>query len=76
MVKAYFERGVKKPAMVTDCNIETDINQEHEAWGVTPDDEVKCKIRLHNSEILTNLKIKLNLVPPENRIPLIELLLK
>ena len=41
MVKPYFERGVKKPVMVTDCNVENDSNQEHETWGDTPDLDVE-----------------------------------
>ena len=46
MVKPYFERGVTKPITVTECDIENDNYQEHEAWGDTPDVEVDCKIRL------------------------------
>ena len=76
MVKPYFERGVKKPVMVTHCNVENDSNQEHEAWGDTPDLEDECKIRLSNSGILYDLETKLNHVPPDKRVPLIELLLK
>ena len=76
MVKPYFERGVKKPVMVTDCNVENDSNQEHEAWSDTPELDVECKIRLSNSEILDDLETKLSHVPPNKRVPLIELLLK
>ena len=74
MVKPYFERGVKKPVMVTDCNVENDSNQEHEARGDPPDLDVKCKIRLSNSEILDDLETKLSHVPPDKRVP--QLLLK
>ena len=76
MVKPYFERGVKKPVMVTDCSVENDSNQEHETWGDTADLDIECKIRLSNSEILNDLKTKLNHVPQDKTIPLIELLLK
>ena len=62
--------------MVTDCNVEINSNQEYEAWGDTPDLNVACKIRLNNSEILSDLETKLNHVPPDKRIPLIELLFK
>ena len=76
MVKPYLERGVKKPVMVTVCSVENGSNQEHEAWGDTPDLDVECKIRLSNSDILSDLETKLNCVPSDKRIPLIELLLK
>ena len=76
MAKPYFERGLKKPVMVTDCNIENNSNQEHETWGDTPDLDVECKIRLSNSEILDDLETKLNHVPHDKRIPLMKLLLK
>ena len=33
------ERGVTKPVMTADCNVE--INQEHGTWGGTPDVEVE-----------------------------------
>ena len=72
MVKPYFERVVKKPVMVTDCNAESDSNREHEAWGDTTDLLVECKIRLSNSEILNDLETRLNHVPPDKRVPLIE----
>ena len=62
--------------MVTDCNIESNSNQEHEIWDDTPDLDVECKIRLSNSEILDDLETKLSHVPPDKRVPLIELLLK
>ena len=42
MVKPYFERGVTKPVMATDCNVENHNNQEHGAWGNIPDVEVEC----------------------------------
>ena len=71
MVKPYFERDVKKPVMVTHCNIENNSNQEHETWGDTPDLNVECKY-----EILDDLETKLNHVPQDKRIPLIKLLLK
>ena len=71
MVKPYFERGVKTPVMVTDCNVVNNSSQEHETWGDTPDLDVECKIRLSNSEILDDLKTKLNHVHPDKRIPLI-----
>ena len=71
MVKPYFERGVKKPVMLTDCNIESNSNQEHEIWDDTPDLDVECKIRLSNSEILDDLETKLSHVPPDKRVPLI-----
>ena len=67
MVKPYFEMGVKKPIMVTDCNIENNSNQEHETWDDTPDLDVECKIRLSNSEILDDLESKLNHVPKIRR---------
>ena len=76
MVKPYFESGVKKPIMITDYNVENNSNQEHETWGDTPDLDVECKIRLSNSEILGNLETKLNHVPSDKRVQLIELLLK
>ena len=76
MVKPNFERGVKKPVMVTACNIENNSNQEQETWGDTPDLPVECKIKLSNSEILDDLKTKLNHVPHDKRIPLIKLLMK
>ena len=76
MVKPYFERGVKKPVMVTDCNVENNSNQEHETWGDTPDLDFGCKIRLSNSEIFDDLETKLNQVSQDKRTPLIELLLK
>ena len=76
MVKPYFERGVKKSVMDTGCSVENNSNQELEAWGDTPDLDVECKIRLNNSEILSDLETKLNHVLPDKRIPLIELLLK
>ena len=44
--------------------------------GDTPDLDVECKIRLSNSEILSDVETKLNHVSPDKRIPLIELLLK
>ena len=75
IIKPYFERGVKKPVMATDCNVENDSKKEHEVWGDTPDVDVECIIRLSNSEILTDLETKLNHVPPDKRIQLIELLL-
>ena len=40
-------------------------NKEHETWGDTPDVDVKCKIRLGVSKILT----KLNHVPPDKSVP-------
>ena len=46
MVKPYFERGVTKAIMTTDWNIDNDNDQEHEAWGATPEVEAKCKIKL------------------------------
>ena len=76
MVKPYFERGVKKPVPVTDCNVENDSNQEHEAWDDTPDLDVECKTRCSYSEILDDLETKLNYVPPDKRMTLIKLLLK
>ena len=76
MVKPYFERGMKKPVMVTECNIENNSNQGHEILGDTPDLDVECKIRLSNSEILDDLLTKLSHVPSDKRVPLIELLLK
>ena len=76
MVKPYFERGVKKPVMITDCSVENDSNQKHKTWGDTPDLDVECKIRLSNSEILKDLETKLNHVPQDKRISLINLLLK
>ena len=76
MVKLYFERGVKRLVTVTDCNIENNSNQEHETWGDMPDLDIECKIRLNNSEILDDLETKLNHVPQDKRIPLIEFLLK
>ena len=76
MVKPYFERGVKKPVIVTGCSIENDSNQEHKTWSDTSDLDVECKIRLSNSKILSDLETRLNHVPPYKRIPLTELLLK
>ena len=76
MVKPYVERGVKKPVMVTDCNIKNNSTQEHKTWGDTLNLDVECKIRLSNSEILDDLETKLNHVPHDKRIPLIKLLLK
>ena len=62
--------------MITDCNIENNSNQEHGIWGDTPDLNVKCKIRLSNSEILNELETKLNHLPQDKSFPLIKLLLK
>ena len=62
--------------MVTDCNVKNDSNHEHEAWGDTPDIDVKCKIRLSHSEILADLETKLNHGLPGKRIPLNNLPLK
>ena len=74
--KPYFESGVKRPVMVTDCNVENNSNQEHQTWSETPDLDVECKIRLSNSEILDDLETKLHHVPQGKRIPLIKFLLK
>ena len=76
MVKPYLERGVTKPVMVTDSNVENDSNQEHETWGDTPDLDVECKIRLSNSEIVDDSETKLSHAPTNKRVSLIELLLK
>ena len=61
--------------MVTGYSVENDSNQEHKTWGDTLDLNAECKIRLSNSEILSDLETKLNHVPPDKRIPLIELFL-
>ena len=70
------ERGVKKPTMVTDSNVENDSDQEHEALDDTPDIDVESKLRLSNPEILDDFENKLNHVPSDKRIPFTELLLK
>ena len=67
---------MKKLVMVTGCGVDNDSNQEHEAWGDTPDLDIECKIRLSNFEILSDLETKINHVLPDKRIPLVDLLLK
>ena len=66
MIKPYFERGVTKPVMATDCTIKSDNDQQQDTYYI----EVQCKIRLNKSEYVADLEDKLNHVPPDKRIQL------
>ena len=58
--------------MITDYNVENDNIQKREAWGTLL--IMVSNVKLSNSEILADSVTKLNHVPPNKRIPFIELL--
>ena len=76
MLKPYFERGKEKLVLATDSNTNSENLELCKTCNDELDVDIECKIRLTNSEILSDLDTKLSHVPPDKRVSLVELLLK